>query len=181
MFMWPVILQFPSWIVHASFLLNKIVTCVQSGSFCWIPNSLWNGDQGSTCQHLMPVKRNWQEQTSPFTLPCSRFHWSDSGCSCKCIRNPGSSFVSDGHPSHSTSDLHLLALLCSRLARWILIGVLTEPVLLSQLLSGQWHSARAGSTRAPPYTEPSSPYGWGEGSTLFVVTFALTEAHPAFA
>lgn len=40
--------------------------------------TLWNGDQGSTCQHLMPVKRNWQEQTSPFTLPCSRFHWSDS-------------------------------------------------------------------------------------------------------
>lgn len=26
-------------------------------------------------------------------------------------------FISDGHPSHATSNLHLLTLLCSRLAR----------------------------------------------------------------
>lgn len=38
----------------------------------------------------MPVKRKWQEQTSILTLPCSRFHWSDSGSfySASLTQNP---------------------------------------------------------------------------------------------
>lgn len=62
---------------------------------------------------------------------------------------------------------------------FFLIPVFTKPVLCPWLLSGQWHSARAGSTRAPPYKKPLSPMA--KGKQAGVVTFTLTETHPAFA
>lgn len=73
-------------------------------------------------QHLMPVKRKWQEQTSIFTLPSSRFHWSDSGSSYSASITPNLPFIWDGHPSHPIPcQTYSFWLLCSRLARWNLI------------------------------------------------------------